>query len=615
MPAKPEPDNSHRHIADSETSSHSFLQYLRETLRPYVGLTSFTEGARHEMVQDDVQDAVHPVPAHSRDELLGAYLEATSGLLELFSTDELADMYRSNVYAHDPPGWGLDGDLIPATDVALAIGAQLREPFTCRAHSTYYFRNGREAAFKTMLGRQNLSMVRLFTLLAFYMIGACQRDTASMYLGVAAKAACVLSLHRASTYSNSSESESSSNRARIWNSLRNVDVLSSFIFGKPKSLPAIRQSSSQTHLSFEYLGNDNLTPFNSIVKGCSLLEEIVDELSSGKILHVPTAESLLEKLQSWSQSLPTSLRKVSFTGDANVSRNALRSITSPTGKDAISQGDLSARQKLAGALHVSCIYYFAVILISRPFLIAYLLSRLRGRAPDQLIPNPDEASDMAIKNSTISKMAQLCVSAAMRTAATCAAAHRHGYSFGNLCLLKAWVFGAGLVLGFSKFAGEPRKDIDEAFEQVNTVLESIATQSPQAGLYRETLEAFRESIAKWHDRVETEIKRTVQHYMDDILVIHGSAQNQTTIGPNFPSGAFYTTDTPQSYTDDHPPGLDAVGVDNAAPWLEGWAGGTPQSSTQVLRHLGFGDVISDYESYDDPFFNFEPFEKLFYSVE
>jgi hypothetical protein len=99
------------------------------------------------------------------------------------------------------------GEALAAFNVALAIGAQLHEPSSNRALSTWYFHQGREVAFKTMLGGQSLSMIRLFTLLAFYMIGACQRDTASMYLGVAAKAAAVLSLHRASTYVGLSDSE------------------------------------------------------------------------------------------------------------------------------------------------------------------------------------------------------------------------------------------------------------------------------------------------------------------------------------------------------------------------------------------------------------------------
>jgi hypothetical protein len=45
-------------------------------------------------------------------------------------------------------------------------------------------------------------MVRLFLLLSFYMLGACNRNAASMYLGVAAKATVVLGLHHLSSHKN-----------------------------------------------------------------------------------------------------------------------------------------------------------------------------------------------------------------------------------------------------------------------------------------------------------------------------------------------------------------------------------------------------------------------------
>lgn len=79
---------------------------------------------------------------------------------------------------------------------ALAIGAQVRplgDP-SSRIELDYFCRAQR-VAFENMLTSQSLSMVRLFLLLAFYMIGACRRNTASIYLGIAARTAIVLSLH------------------------------------------------------------------------------------------------------------------------------------------------------------------------------------------------------------------------------------------------------------------------------------------------------------------------------------------------------------------------------------------------------------------------------------
>jgi hypothetical protein len=80
--------------------------------------------------------------------------------------------------------------------IALAIGAQVRplgDP-SSRIELDYFCRAQR-VAFENMLTSQSLSMVRLFLLLAFYMVGACRRNTASIYLGIAARTAIVLSLH------------------------------------------------------------------------------------------------------------------------------------------------------------------------------------------------------------------------------------------------------------------------------------------------------------------------------------------------------------------------------------------------------------------------------------
>ncbi|KAI7978686.1 hypothetical protein EIK77_010592 [Talaromyces pinophilus] len=100
----------------------------------------------------------------------------------------------------------------------------------------------------------------------------------------------------------------------------------------------------------------------------------------------------------------------------------------------------------------------------------------------------------------------------------CQTAKSSNFFFGNLCLLKAWIFGAGLVLGFSMFAGEPRKDIDDSFKNARHILSGIAPTSPQATLYCDILDSFAEAIQKYHSRVSAEIHDTVQNYMSQILV-------------------------------------------------------------------------------------------------
>jgi len=88
-----------------------------------------------------------------------------------------------------------------ALDVALAIGAQAGDPNDSSfVLASSYFSHAQKVAFDDMLTNQSFSTVRLFLLLGFYMLAACHRNTASMYLGVAAKAAIVTGLHHSADY-------------------------------------------------------------------------------------------------------------------------------------------------------------------------------------------------------------------------------------------------------------------------------------------------------------------------------------------------------------------------------------------------------------------------------
>lgn len=69
------------------------------------------------------------------------------------------------------------------------------------------------------------------------------------------------------------------------------------------------------------------------------------------------------------------------------------------------------------------------------------------------------------------------------------------------------------------FAGEPRQDIQDAFEGCREVLAAMGETSSQAKAYHEILTSFSEAVRKFRQRVTMEERRTVQHYMEQVLVI------------------------------------------------------------------------------------------------
>lgn len=77
----------------------------------------------------------------------------------------------------------------------IAIGAQCRGQPDDLPKAFRYFSQARKLSFQGFLTDLTLNTARSFVLMAFYMFGACRRNAAFMYLGVATKAASVLGLH------------------------------------------------------------------------------------------------------------------------------------------------------------------------------------------------------------------------------------------------------------------------------------------------------------------------------------------------------------------------------------------------------------------------------------
>ncbi|KAL2705083.1 hypothetical protein AAEP93_000333 [Penicillium crustosum] len=527
----------------------------------------------------------HPSPEQAYL-LLSSYLEATSGVLDLFTPDELDRLMVERTSSENGTAqYSSKVDIEAAFNLALAIGAQVRGQAEDLQLSKAYFLRAREIAFDGMLMSQNLNTVRHFVLLAFYTLGACNRNAASMFLTIAAKAAVILGLHSSENDTDLSEEEQST-RFRVWNSVQNLDVLSSFLHGRLRSSPVIRQNISDTAL-FSGDNHNAQSLFTAMARACILLEETVDTLGkSNNILHVPTAETVLERLRQWSRGLPQNIRR--FVCPPGTNRPL----------------DAENRRGLLGSIHVSCVYYFAVILITRPFLVAYLMSRLRGKAPDHLISDPDEASDINIKNNKVSRLAQVCVSSAITMVEMCVKAKALNFSFGNLCLLEAWIFGAGLVLGFSMFAGEPRKDIQAAFADAQDILGDIALASPQAQLYYNMLTDFAEAITKYRQRVSDETHYTVQHYMDRILTFEPPTHRNDLGQPDDYDGrnvdenwGFSLSNPAQPSPLVFPMGLPTANAD------------------EIMRdqHDGWLDGSIPFPEFFVP--ELEPFDQLFYTVE
>lgn len=87
----------------------------------------------------------------------------------------------------------------------IAIGAQCNRSIDDAAWAAKLFSYARKMALEGMLENPSLDLIRAFLLMAFYMFGACRRNSAFMYLGVASKAADILGLHSPVQYKHLSQ--------------------------------------------------------------------------------------------------------------------------------------------------------------------------------------------------------------------------------------------------------------------------------------------------------------------------------------------------------------------------------------------------------------------------
>ncbi|KAL7796727.1 hypothetical protein V8C37DRAFT_408211 [Trichoderma ceciliae] len=448
-----------------EAASLSFLQLIRDTVTAQIGPSQFSHNDKRDSMLEAEPSAVDSNDLESTNcniDLDGSLLyartfeAATGGLLDIFGPTEVDDILV-NV--------GTDGSQ-PASpsqkasiDLVVAIGAQCKSPKDAQQIGLAYFRQAQQRAFASMLEDPNIDMVRAFLLMAFYMLGHCRRNTAFMYLGIASRAAVALGMHSPHSYADL-DSPLCQLRLRIWMSLCVLDMLVCSILGRPPATAGLRSeldaSIISSYSSLATRHRQNTASLFASYKILTIINESVDVLYGRKVTSTTVVEQFLSKIEDWSQELPVFLR-------------------SPL----TSKKSSPSRKSATDSIHIACLYYFAITLVTRPVLISRLISR-----PDAVTPSS-------------LPLASACLDAAVYLVQTCSDAHKTGLILGNMCIMKALIFAAGLILGFDMFAKrELDYEVEIAFRSAKDVLDFLGIQSPQAAHYSEILNLLSNAIVK-----------------------------------------------------------------------------------------------------------------------
>ncbi|RAQ46321.1 hypothetical protein AFGD_000634 [Aspergillus flavus] len=502
----------------------SFLQFLQAIVKRYVGPMGFTESQNsRKMFEVDVPDTGTDFFADELMEtekwaLIQCFLDVSSGLLDLFSWEEINRMVKVSNNIRMPNAGRLDSSVkedLTAVYMMIAIGAQCQgrtqEDLICAAR---YFCQARKMVFGGFLEDPTVYMARDFLLMAFYMFGACRRNAAFMYIGVAARASIVLGLHVSGQY-RQMPAEDRARRLRIGKSIRVLDLVSSSILGRPGSTSSLRSDDIRVD-DFDQEASHRTSALNAAYEASSVLEAIVQRLTEGEKLDASSADHFLQIWREWSQALPDKLR-LRPRKEPNLGLNP------------------DYRENMIGNIHVACTYYFGVILVTRQSLIQHIMPQIRGKRPRKTTLRQETNEE---GNEKVAELSSVCTDAATYMAQMCCDAAEAGILWGNMCILKAWLFAAGLVLGFSLLAeGQTTSEICDAFHGACRLLGSLGHLSPQAAQYHRILTSFSEAIDVYRERLRRERHESRTPFVERILTLdpssdaNGDVQNNQESAP------------------------------------------------------------------------------------
>jgi hypothetical protein len=178
-----------------------------------------------------------------------------------------------------------------------------------------------------------------------------------------------------------------------------MDKLVNSILGRPAATAGVYSNLNSVFEAFNATPKTPAAEALSAAHGIvSIINDITRKVYEKKEITVRVVEQFLEDIETWKRGLPTAL---GTAGSVDVSG---------TPNSQGSGGTL-------GNVHVSCLYYFAVALVTRPILVSGLTTKSSfGTQPAQL--------------------AGACLDAATFLAETCAEAYRSGLLQNNMCIMK-----------------------------------------------------------------------------------------------------------------------------------------------------------------------------------
>ncbi|KAK0665291.1 hypothetical protein QBC41DRAFT_233127 [Cercophora samala] len=379
-----------------------------------------------------------------------AYLEVTMGLIDLFEDNtrlegEITEWARQQPQQHHDHG-GQQGDSLAGAVnyLVLAIGCQKTEKGN-EGTAQQYFDYARDVAFASLGGNLGVASVQVFILITLYSLGACQINAAFLFFGLAARAALSIGVHRTAVNARFGP-EIHRQRDRLWKSLRVVDLFLSTSMGRPPATSDV--DCTVPYRQPEEGGRERFDLLNASVQIFLVIESVVLEVYSRRKISPRLTEGISRELREWSGQWLERLKEV-------VEGNK--------------EGDAEAGM-VNGACQVLASYYYAVILVSRPFLMVELHRRL------------SDGYSSPTTSSGKSKLADACIDAAILMVEPIQDLIDRGLMTRRAPVIVSWLFASSLVLGVGLIGGFGRI-IEKYCRAAITALEYFAQTDTHAVQY------------------------------------------------------------------------------------------------------------------------------------
>ncbi|OTB17177.1 hypothetical protein K445DRAFT_21367 [Daldinia sp. EC12] len=354
------------------------------------------------------------VDSATAERLVYLFISVTSGLISLFENDRLSN---------DVLAWIADAsESANATSavnyLVLAIGSQSVD----EGSAAGLFQHAKTLALSSLGGDLGIETVQAFALITIYMLRACQINGAYLFFGIAARAAYSIGLHRTEVNTRFG-SNLHSQRDRLWKSLRVLDLFLSISMGRPPSMSDI--DCTVPCRTFNANGQEQHDLLDASVQILSITEEIVLRVYSRRKISLQLTEGISRQLRDWSGRWLSRLKRT------------------------VAESSEDGGAETIGACQVMSSYYYAVMLVARPFLMYELYKRLPDPDVSTAVNPPNGGSD----SSGRVKLANACIDAASLMAELVADLVNKQILDERMPLIVSWLFASSLVLGVGLLGG------------------------------------------------------------------------------------------------------------------------------------------------------------------